>query len=186
MSGIHKTDFQTFMVRNLDSEGRFTFNSLAFFQRYHRLEDQPFDELGVQGIVFWNLNRNFSVGPGLYYNHPKGFMPKVAFQTFHKTGKLTVITNPGLYYHEDGFWGGELFGQLSLLHSFREGWSAAVTASVLTTWDRFRDHGRSFLQFRAGPRLPSGVQFGLAYDHDWYSPAKLSRRSLGLYVQQQF
>lgn len=186
MSGVEKTDFQTFVVEPISRTGKITFSSLAFFQRYHAVEEQPFDELGVQGALFWNFNRNFALGPGLYYNDPKGLMPKALLQTFHKAGPLSLITNPAFYYHEDGYMGGELFGQLTFMEDISKGWAIFAQLNVLSTWDRFTDHGRSFLQLRAGPRLPSGFQLGFAWDKDWYTARKLSQSSVGFFIERWF
>lgn len=186
MSGPNKTDFQTFMVQPLGSEGDFTFTNLAFFQRYHQSEDQPFDELGVQGAVFWNVSRSLGLGPGLYYNNPKGLMPKAMLQTYHVAGPLTLITNPAIYYHENGFAGGELFAQATFIEPVSQQLSLYGQANVLTTWDRFDDYGRSFIQLRIGTRFARGFQLGLAYDKDWYSAQKFTRSSLGLFIEQWF
>lgn len=184
--GPHKTNFQTFMVQPLGDSGNFTFTNLAFFQRYHKSEDQPFDELGVQGIVFWNFSKGLGIGPGLYYNNPKGLMPKAALQTYHRLGPLTLITKPAVFYHEDKFWGGELFAQATFIEAINPDISLFGQLNTLTTWDRFADHGRSFVQLRIGPRFKKGFQLGLAYDKDWYTPRKFSQSSLGLFFEQWF
>ncbi len=188
MSGPGKTDVQTFIVLPLDDGGTFTFTNLAFFQRFHDEEDRPFDEIGVQGALYWNITQSLAVGPGMYYNSPKGLMPRMLLQTFHSIGPVTLITNPALYHHEDGYWGGELYAQATLIQKLKQGapWLLFVQANMLTTLDRFEDHGRSFLQLRAGPRFDGGIQFGLAWDKDWYGPAKISRSSVGLFVEQWF
>lgn len=186
MSGPHKTDFQTFLVQPLDEAGNFTFANLAFFQRYHEPEDQPFDELGVQGIVFWNFSKGLGIGPGLYYNNPKGLMPKTVLQTYHTLGPLTLITNPAVYYHEDKFWGGELFAQATFIEPINSNLSFFGQLNTLTTWDRFADHGRSYVQLRMGTRFNKGFQLGLAYDKDWYTAQKFSQRSLGFFIEQWF
>lgn len=186
MGGPSKIDFQTVLIQPLDNEGDFTFANLAFFQRYTDAKDQSFDELGVQGVVYWNITRSVGIGPGLYYNNPKGFMPKGVLQTYNVFGPVTLITNPALYYHEDGYWGGELFVQATFIEPVKESWALFIQANTLTTWDRFEDHGRSYIQLRGGPRFSSGVQFGLAFDKDWYSPLKISRSSMGVFVEQWF
>lgn len=186
MGGPYKTDFQTFVVQPLGEAGNFTFTNLAFFQRYHQPEDQPFDELGVQGVVFWNFSKSLGIGPGLYYNNPKGLMPKAVLQTYHVLGPLTLITNPAIYYHEDKFWGGELFAQATFIEPIDPKISFFGQLNTLTTWDRFADHGRSFVQLRIGTRFKKGFQLGLAYDKDWYTPQKFSQSSLGLFIEQWF
>jgi hypothetical protein len=186
MGSPHKTDFQTFLVQPLGESGNFTFTNLSFFQRYHEPEDQPFDELGVQGIVFWNFSQNFGVGPGLYYNNPKGLMPKAVFQTYHVLGPLTLITNPAMYYHEDKFWGGEVFAQATFIEPINPNLSFFGQLNTLTTWDRFAEHGRSYIQLRFGTRFTKGFQLGVAYDKDWYTPQKFSQSSLGLFIEQWF
>lgn len=186
LGGSHKVDFQTFIVHPLDKNGNFTFTNLAFFQRYQETEDQPFDELGVQGAVFWNMTKSLGIGPGLYYNNPKGFMPKVMLQTYHQLGPVTLITNPAIYYHEDNYTGGELFGQATFIEEINNTVSLFLQANGLTTWDRLEDHGRSYFQFRAGPRFSKGFQLGLGYDKDWYGPQKLSQSSVGVFIEQWF
>lgn len=186
MGGPHKAEFQTFLIQPLDKSGNFTFTNLAFFQRYNEAEDQPFDELGVQGAVFWNITQSLGMGPGLYYNSPKGLMPKALIQTFNVLGPLTLITNPAVYYHEDSYWGGEFFAQATVIEPLKQGWSLFVQVNTLTTWDRFEDHGRSYIQLRAGPRFPSGVHLGLAFDKDWYTPQKFSQSSFGVFIEQWF
>ena len=186
MSGPKKSDFNTLLIQPLDKNGNFTFTQLAFIQRYHDPADQPFDEVGVQANLFWNLSDAIGIGPGIYYNSAKGLMHRAVFQVFQKVGSLTLVANPTLYYHEDGYWGGEFFGQLSFINPVSEDWSVYAKTNVLTTWDRFEDHGRSFIQLRVGPRHSSSIQFGLAYDRDWYSPFKFTRRSLGLFIERWF
>lgn len=186
MSGYDKTNFQTFLVQPLDEAGNFTFTNLAFFQRYHQSEDQPFDELGVQGALFLNLSNSLSIGPGLYYNNPKGFMPKAMLQTYHVAGPWTIVANPAVYYHENNFVGGEFFMQLTYVQSISQQLSLYGQANTLTTWDRFTDHGRSFIQLRIGPRFNKGFQLGLAYDRDWYTPQKFTRGSWGFFIEQWF
>lgn len=186
MSGTNKTDFQTFLVQPMDDSGSFTFTNLAFFQRYHQAEDQPFDELGVQGIVFWNVTKSLGIGPGLYYNNPKGLMPKAVLQTYHVLGPLALVTNPAVYYHEDKFWGGEIFAQATVIEPISSNLSFFGQLNTLTTWDRFADHGRSYVQLRVGTRFEKGFQLGLAYDKDWYTAQKFTRGSLGIFIEQWF
>lgn len=185
MSGPDKTDVQSLVIASF-GDGRFEFQNLAFFQRYHDTGDQPFDELGVQSVVFWNFAEGFGAGPGLYYNSVKGLMSKITFQTVHTIGPVSLVTNPAIYYHEDDFIGGELFAQIKYTRPASKKWSLFSQGAILTTWDRFKDHGRSFLQLRTGPQYNNTLQFGLATDFDWYGPDRIHKQSVGLFVQKMF
>ena len=186
MSGPEKTNFQTLVVQPLGSNGNFTFTNLAFFQRYHDEEDQVYDDLGVQGAIFYNLSANLGVGPGLYYNSPSGLMSKVMLQLRESHGPLTLMATPGIYRHENDFWGGEIFARATYIQPLDEQVALFAKASMLTTWDRFDDHGRSFLHLRIGPRFSGGLHLGLGYDIDWYTPGRAEQRSAGVFIEQWF
>src|SRR5215470_9074096 len=71
--GFYKSDFSSLTIKPLDDRNKFSISTLAFFQKFYRKEDFPFDETGVQTSVYWNLTKNLGVGPSLYYNSVAGF-----------------------------------------------------------------------------------------------------------------
>src|SRR4030095_4979034 len=70
--GFYKSDFSSFTLKSLDEKNKFSISTLAFFQKFYRKEDFPFDESGVQTSVYWNFTKNLSFGPSLYYNSVSG------------------------------------------------------------------------------------------------------------------
>ena len=76
-SGPKKTDFTSFSLRPLTPNAKFSIATLAFFQKFHQQEDLMFDETGVQPMIYWNINKAISMGPGLYFNSESGFSERL-------------------------------------------------------------------------------------------------------------
>jgi len=71
--GFYKSDFSSLTIKSLDDKHRFSISTLAFFQKFYRKEDFPFDETGVQTSVYWNFAKNLSVVPRFVITAPPVF-----------------------------------------------------------------------------------------------------------------
>lgn len=185
-SGYKKTDFNYFSIRPLTPEAQFSIATLAFFQKFHQQEDLIFDETGVQPMIYWNINKSISIGFGLYFNSESGFTERlylkytIASQHFMLTGIPTLS-----HSEETGFINGELFLQMQLTQPLKDNWKLLLSAQMLTHWDKFSIHTRSFQQVRAALDKNS-TQFGLAIDFDQYGDSPVTRTSPGVFVRKIF
>lgn len=185
-SGISKTDFTSFSSNPLNEKKTFSIATLAFFQKYHKKEDFIFDELGVQNTIFWNFSKWASIGPSLYYNSVAGFSERVSLQLTSKTNKFTFISTSSVTHSEKTKTiNGELFLQMQFIQPLRNDWNALLSTVILTTWDKFSIHARSFQQVRAGFSYNT-TQFGLAADFDQYGSQPLTKTSIGIFIRKIF
>src|SRR6476620_3161526 len=149
--GFYKSDFSSLTIKSLDDRPRFSISTLAFFQKFYRKEDFPFDETGVQTSIYWNFTKNLSVGPSLYYNSASGFSEKLSFLIFISGHHLVFDAIPAVFHTEnDGSINGGLFFQLQYMRRIKREWNFWVNTQVLTEWNRFSTHSRSFQQVRIG------------------------------------
>ncbi|MTI39708.1 hypothetical protein [Fulvivirga lutimaris] len=185
-SGLKKTDFTSFSLRPLTPTANFSIGTLAFFQKYHEQESFMFDEAGVHSTIYWNINKAFSIGPGLYYNSAAGFSQRLSILYAIKSQHLVLTAIPTIAHAEQtGFINGEMFLQMQLTIPLKEEWELLLSAQVLTNWEKFSLHTRSFQQLRAGFDKHA-TQFGLALDYDQYGDAPITRTSLGVFVRKIF
>ncbi|WP_121065447.1 hypothetical protein [Maribacter vaceletii] len=185
-SGIGKTDFTSFSNRPIDDKKTFSILTLAFFQKYHNKENIIFDELGVQTTAFWNFSKSISIGPSLYYNSVAGFSERISLLFNVKTKRFSLVVIPSVAHLEvSNFINGELVVQIQLTQPLKKEWNALLSAQILTHWDKFSIHSRSFQQIRTGLSYKT-TQFGLAADFDQYGKNPITKTSIGFFVRKIF
>lgn len=185
-SGIAKTDFTSFSIRPINDEKTVSISTLAFFQKFHEEENTIYDELGVQTNAFWNFSKYISIGPSLYYNSVSGFSERLSFLFSTKTKSFSFTAIPSLAHMElTNFINGELFVQIQLTQAIKNEWNALLSATILSHWDQFSAHSRSFQQLRLGLSYKT-TQFGFATDFDQYGKAPETETSIGLFVRKTF
>ena len=185
-TGPGKTDFTSLSFRPLTSDGRFTLATLAFFQKFHRQEEIIFDEAGVQSTLYWNINQRLSIGPGLYYNSETGFSERLSLLYKIQLQNFVLSAIPTIVHSEKtGFINGELFLQMQWTPSLSDDLKLLFSAQMLTHWDQFSRHTRSFQQIRAGFARQT-IQYGLAIDFDQFDDAPITITSLGVFLRKIF
>ncbi len=184
--GFYKSDFTSLTIKSLDNKNKLSISTLAFFQKFYRKEDFLFDETGVQTSVYWNFAKNLSVGPSLYYNSVSGFSEKLSFRIFIGGNHLVFVAMPSIFHTEkDGSINGGLFFQSQYMKRIKQEWNFWVNMQVLTEWNRFSTHSRSFLQLRIGVAYKNS-QFGAAADLDAYGHPQIWKKSIGIFVRKVF
>lgn len=185
-SGFSKTDFTLFSVKKLDRKERFMMTNLAFFQKYHRVENFDFDEGGVQTTGFWNFSDHLSIGPSLYYNSVIGFSERLSLMGRIMKEEFMIAIIPTAFHSElNGNFNGELFIQIQYKRSLKEPWNYVLNAQLLSSWDKFSVHGRSFQQIRTGVSYKN-TQFGFALDLDQYGPKPVTKTMVGIFIKLNF
>ena len=185
-SGLKKTDVTSFSLRPLTPNAKFSVGTLAFFQKFHQQEDQMFDETGVHSTLYWSINEAISIGPGLYYNSVAGFSQRLSILFAIQSPHFVLTAIPTIAHAEEtGFINGEMFLQMQLTQPLKEDWKLLLSVQMLTHWDKFSKHTRSFQQIRAGLDKQA-TQFGLAIDFDQYGDSPMTRTSLGVFVRKIF
>lgn len=185
-SGPKKTDLTSFSLRRLTPNARFSVGTLAFFQKYHQQQDSIFDEAGVQSTIYWNIKKNISIGPGLYYNSVAGFSERLSILYNIKSRQFVLTLIPSITHSEENkSINGEVFLQMQLTQHLNAEWKLLLSAQILTHWDKFSDHTRSFQQLRAGFDKKA-TQFGLAIDFDQYGDSPITKTSIGVFVRKIF
>ncbi len=184
--GFYKSDFTSLTIKSLDNKNKLSISTLAFFQKFYRKEDFLFDETGVQTSVYWNFAKNLSIGPSLYYNSVSGFSEKLSFRIFTGGNHLVFVAMPSIFHTEkDGSINGGLFFQSQYMKRIKQEWNFWVNMQVLTEWNRFSTHSRSFLQLRIGVAYKNS-QFGAAADLDAYGHPQIWKKSIGIFVRKVF
>jgi len=185
-TGFYKSDFSSFTIKSLADKNKFSILTLAFFQKFHRKEDFLFDETRVQTSAYWNLTKNLSVGPSLYYNSVSGFSEKLSFLIFIGGSHLVFLAIPAIFHTEkDGNINGGLFFQLQYMTRIKREWNLWVNTQTLTEWNRFSIHSRSFHQIRIGVSYKNN-QFGGPADFDVYGRTQILKKSIGLFLRKVF
>ena len=184
--GFYKSDFSSFTIKSLDDKNKFSISTLAFFQKFYHKEDFIFDETGVQTSAYWNFTKNMGVGPSLYYNSASGFSEKLSFLISISGSHLTFVAIPAIFHTEyDGNINGGIFFQLQYMKRINRRWNFWVNTQVLTEWNRFSIHSRSFQQVRFGVAYKNN-QFGAAADLDAYGHPQICKKSIGIFVRKVF
>ena len=185
-TGFYKSDFSSSTIKPLDSKNKFSISTLAFFQKFYRKEDRLFDETGVQASVYWNFTKNLSVGPSLYYNSVAGLSEKLSFLILAGGSHLVFVAIPAISHTEnDGNINGGLFFQLQYMKRIKREWNFWVNTQLLTEWNKFSNHSRSFQQVRIGIAYKTN-QFGVAADLDAYGHPQIWKKSIGVFVRKVF
>ncbi len=183
-SGRAKTDFTAISMQTIDPKKTFAISTLAFFQKFHEEENIIFDELGVQTTFFWNFSKSISIGPSLYYNSVSGFSERISLQFATKSKRISFVAIPSIAHMEStNFINGELILQMQYTQPIHEHWNVVVSAMLMSHWDKFSTHSRSFQQVRTGLSYKT-TQFGLAADFDQYGKSPTKKTSIGFFVRK--
>lgn len=186
LSGVTKTSFTSFSIKPIDEKKVFSISTLAFFQKYHKTQDIIFDEVGVQVTPFWNFAKSLSIGPTLYYNSAAGFSKRASLLFIQKRKHLLFSAIPSVVHTDNSNTvNGELFIQAQFTHPLKKKWNALLSVQMLTNWNAFSSHERSFEQLRVGAAYKT-YQFGIAMDFDQYSELPITKKSAGLFIRKIF
>ncbi len=183
-SGVKKTDFTLFSNYSITDSNVLRINTLAFFQKFRDLENQIFDEVGVQPILFWNVSKNIALGSALYYNSFGGFSERLSVKFTLENSSALLVVIPTVAYSENKDASlAEAFAQFQLHTPLSEKFFLWLNGQFLTVWDEFKTHSRSFQQVRFGLSY-KGHQLGLGADFDQYGPKPIQKSSFGLYYRK--
>lgn len=182
-SGLEKTDFTLYSSYSIEKKNTLSLATLAFFQKFHD-KDESFDEIGVQPTLFWNIHKNISIGPSLYYNSVAGFSERLSAKFTLRNSRVLFVIIPTVAYSEQTKASyAETFAQFQLKKPINNKVSLWLNGQFLTVWDEFKSHSRSFQQLRAGVSI-RGHQLGLGLDFDQYGPNSIEKSSFGLYYRK--
>ncbi len=182
--GTNKTDFTLLSVKPLDKNRKFSFSTLAFYQKYHQVKNFGFDEIGVQSSVFYNLTKTISIGPTLYYNSVAGFTERLTILIRKRTGKFTYTISPALVHSNSSHdFGGELFIELQYMQPLKNEWHFLSYTKLLTNWKKFYIHARSYQYLRFGLSKKNN-QFGFALNFDEYGNIPIRKKSIGIFIRK--
>lgn len=183
-SGFDKTDFTLFSSQPINASQNLTINTLAFFQKFRKEENQGFDEIGVQPTLLWSFHKNFAFGPSLYYNSFAGYSERAsAMYALKKTHLLLVVMPTVAHSGQKKILQGEAFAQFQFQVPLNDKISLWLNGQFLTVWDKFKTHSRSFQQIRTGVSV-NGHQFGIGADFDQYGAHPVERSSIGVYYRK--
>ncbi|GAA0743402.1 hypothetical protein [Gaetbulibacter jejuensis] len=182
-TGLDKTDFTLYSSYAINKSETLSLNTLAFFQKFKSEANKEFDEIGVQPTLFWNINKHIAIGPSIYYNSFAGFAERLSAKLTLKNSRILFVTIPTMAYSEqkDASYA-ELLVQLQYNIPLSNKVSLWCNGQLLTIWDEFEKHSRSFQQLRIGIEINTH-QFGLGLDIDQYGPKPIEQSSFGLYYR---
>lgn len=185
-SGFEKTDFTLLSSYSINDKNTLSVTTLAFFQKFREKENQIFDEVGVQPILFWKFNETISVGPSIYYNSFGGFSERLSAKLTLKNSNALFIVIPTVAYSEKKQASqAEIFAQFQIQKPLNAKFSLWLNGQFLTVWDKFKTHSRGFQQLRLGASY-KGHQLGLGVDFDQYGLKPIQKSSFGLYYRKTF
>lgn len=183
-SGSDKTDFTLFSNHPLNRKRTLQLSTLAFFQKFHEIENQGFDEAGIQPTLYWNLTENISVGPSLYYNSFAGYSQRLSSKFTFNTARLLIVVIPTVAYSNQKNAGlAETFAQFQWNTPLNSNLSLWLNGQFLTVWDKFKTHSRSFQQLRGGVAF-HGHQLGVGFDFDQFGPDPINKSTFGIYYRK--
>ncbi|NER17571.1 hypothetical protein [Spongiivirga citrea] len=183
-SGFDKTDFIFLSSSTLNARQTLSLNTLAFFQRFKDKESQGFDEIGVQPTLFWNISKNIAIGPSLYYNSFAGYSERLSAKFALKNSHvLFVIISTVAHSEKTGTSYAEAFAQFQLNIPTNDKTCLWLNGQLLTVWNEFKTHSRSYQQLRAGVSF-SEHQFGIGLDFDQYGLKPIEKSSFGMYYRK--
>ncbi|GHN00296.1 hypothetical protein WSM22_17850 [Cytophagales bacterium WSM2-2] len=183
-AGFNKSDFSSFNIKPLDEKNKFSVSTLAFFQKFYRNEDLPYDETGVQTSVYRNFSKSAHLGPSLYYNSVAGFSEKLSFLFLDGRKHLVVVVIPSVFHTEkDNNVNGDVFMQIQYSRPLKNDWSVLTYAQLFTTWKKFSEHTRSFQQVRTGVAYKNN-QFGVSLDFDEYGSIPVTKTTIGIFLRK--
>mgnify|MGYP000170674869 CR=1 FL=1 len=183
-SGLDKTDFTLYSSYPINTKKSLSLATLAFFQKFNATENEVFDEAGVQPTLFYNINKNISIGPSLYYNSMVGYAERLSAKLTLKSSSLLFVVIPTIgHYQQSKKSYAEIFAQIQFNTPISDSISVWLNGQFLTIWDKFEKHSRSFQQLRAGVSF-KGHQLGIGLDLDQYGPNPIEKSSFGLYYRK--
>lgn len=183
-TGFDKIDFTLLSSYAINESQTFSITTLTFLQKYNDRENQGFDEVGVQPTLFWNINKYVSIGPSIYYNSFAGFSERISAKfTLKSTRILFVAIHTIAYSHQKDASIAELFAQFQFNQPISNHLFFCLNGQVLTVWDVFKTHSRSYQQLRVGLSV-NGHQFGTGIDFDQYGTDPIKKSSIGLYYRK--
>ncbi|WP_298504401.1 hypothetical protein [uncultured Maribacter sp.] len=183
-SGFDKTDFTLLSNYSINDSNNLSITTLAFFHKFRKKENQIFDEVGAQPTLFFNLNKSISLGPSLYYNSFGGFSERFSAKFTLKNSKALFVLIPTVAYSvKKNASLAEIFAQFQLSRPLSAKISLWLNGQLLTVWDKFKIHSRSFQQIRLGASY-KGHQVGLGLDCDQYGPKPIQKFSFGMYYRK--
>lgn len=185
-SGFYKSGFSAFSIKPLNEKRTISISTLAFFQKFSKKEDFSFDEAGVKATAFWNFSKIVSAGPSLYYNSIAGLSTNLSLLVFHGGQKFTFIAIPSIIYSDKtNTINGEVFLQLQFIQPIKNNWHFLTYTQMLTSWNKFSTHSRSFQQLRLGVSKNNN-QLGVATDVDQYGELPIVKTTIGIFVRKVF
>ncbi|MFD2587229.1 hypothetical protein ACFSQJ_09825 [Croceitalea marina] len=181
-SGFDKTNFTVFSNYSFTKSQTLSLNTLAFFQKF-RQENEAFDEVGVQPTLFWNITKNIAIGPSIYDNSFAGFSKRLSAKYAFKSSHLVFVLIPTVAHSEqtDASYA-EVFLQIQYNEPLNDHLSLCLNGQLLTIWDEFKTHSRSYQQWRVGVSF-NDVQVGIGLDMDQYGLKPINKTSFGLYYR---
>lgn len=182
-SGFDKTDFTLFSSYPINKNQTLSINTLAFFQKFKQ-ENQEFDEIGVQPTLFWNITKNISLGPSIYYNSFAGYSNRLSAKYTVKNSQVLFVLMPTVAHSEqtDASYA-EVFVQIQYNRPLNDNLSLWLNGQFLTIWDEFKRHSRSFQQLRVGVSIYEH-QVGLGIDLDQFGSQSIEKSALGFYYRK--
>lgn len=183
-SGFDKTDFTLYSSYTIDESQTLSINTLAFLQKFNDEENQGFDEIGIQPTLFWNINKNIAIGPSLYYNSFAGYSERLSAKFTVKNSRVLFVIISTVAHSEQTDAGyAEAVAQFQLNTPINDKVSLWFNGQLLTVWDQFKMHSRSYQQLRVGVSF-NGHQFGIGLDFDQYGPNPIEKSSFGMYYRK--
>ena len=183
-SGFDKTDFTSYSSYPINEENTMSIATLAFFQKFNKKKNEDFDEVGVQPTLFWNINKNISIGSSLYYNSIVGYSERLSAKFTLKSSRLLLVFIPTVgHYQQTKNSYAEAFAQFQFNTPINDKVSLWLSGQFLTVWDKFKRHSRSLQQLRFGVSF-NGHQLGIGLDFDQYGPNPIKKSSFGMYYRK--
>lgn len=183
-SGFSKTNFTVLSNYAINDSNIVSITTLAFFQKFRGEAHQIFDEVGVQPTLFWNISEIVAIGTSLYYNSFGGYSERLSAKFTLKNSKVLLVVIPTVAHSEKKDASlAEVFLQLQLSSPLSKRISLWCNAQLLTVWDKFKTHSRSFQQLRLGLSYKTH-QLGLGADFDQYGPKPIQKSAFGLYYRK--
>lgn len=183
-SGFDKTDFTLYSSYTINKSKTLSSTTLAFFQKFKDEENQGFDEIGVQPTLFWNITKNISLGPSVYYNSFSGYSERLSVKFSLQNSRVLFVIIPTVAHSEQKNAGyAEAFAQFQFKHPLSDKISLWLNGQFLTVWDEFKTHSRSFQQLRAGVSF-NGHQLGVGLDFDQFGQKPIEKSSFGVYYRK--
>ena len=182
-SGFDKTDFTLFSSYPINKSQTLSLNTLAFFQKFKN-ENEEFDEIGIQPTLFWNINKNISLGTSIYHNSFAGFSERISAKYTFKNSRLLLVLMPTLAHSEQknaSYF--EVFAQFQYNQPLNDHLSLWLNGQFLTIWDEFKHHSRSFQQLRVGVSIHLH-QVGLGIDLEQFGPQPIEKTAFGIYYRK--